>query len=139
MVLAYPFVTIARRELYSSFRNHWFLLISVILLILAASIVAPGFSISGGKEQPEIRAVLLSLIHLQMYTIPLLALILSYDGILAERERGGYDLLRSYPIRYLDLLLGKWLGALVILLLALIIGFSFPLYERSSGWPSLRP
>ena len=68
--------------------------------------------------------LLLSLIHLQMYAVPLFAFVLSYAGVLAEREQGTLDLLLSYPIVYRDLILGKWLGFCSILGFAIVAGIA---------------
>ena len=83
-----------------------------------------GFSFAGPESAVDSRALLLSLIHLQMYVVPLFAFVLSYAGVIAEREQGTLDLLLSYPIAYRDLILGKWLGFSAILCVAVATGIS---------------
>jgi Cu-processing system permease protein len=116
--------TIARRELNKSIGNLWLPLVAGLLLISNAVVVRIGFSFAGPENPVDPRALLLSLIHLQMYAVPLFAFVLSYAGVLAEREQGTLDLLLSYPIAYRDLILGKWLGYCSTLGLAIVIGIA---------------
>jgi Cu-processing system permease protein len=96
---------IARRELKKNIVNLWLPLVAGLLLIVNLVVVRIGFSIAGGESAVDARALLLSLIHLEMYVVPLFAFVLSYAGVLAEREQGTLDLLLSYPIVYRDLIL----------------------------------
>ncbi|MBW2713699.1 MAG: ABC transporter permease subunit, partial [Deltaproteobacteria bacterium] len=114
--------TIAKKEARSHVQNLWLPIAALLLLLLNLGLAKIGFSFVGSDGEIDTRATLLSLIHLQMYLVPLLAFILSYGGILAERELGTFDLLLSYPLGYRDILLGKWLGYSGIFALALLIG-----------------
>ncbi|HRG71653.1 MAG TPA: ABC transporter permease subunit, partial [Thauera aminoaromatica] len=55
--------------------------------------------------------------------IPLIALVLGFDAIVGERERGSLDLLLSMPITRLELLLGKYLGLAGALTFSTVAGF----------------
>jgi Cu-processing system permease protein len=116
--------TIARRELSKSVGNGWLLLVAGLLVISNGVVVRIGFSFAGPDVPVDPRALLLSLIHLQMYAVPLFAFVLSYAGVLAEREQGTLDLLLSYPIEFRDLILGKWLGYCTTLGFAIVIGIA---------------
>jgi Cu-processing system permease protein len=116
--------TIARRELKKNIVNLWLPLVAGLLLIVNLVVVRIGFSIAGGESAVDARALLLSLIHLEMYVVPLFAFVLSYAGVLAEREQGTLDLLLSYPIVYRDLILGKWLGFCSTLGFAVVAGIA---------------
>jgi Cu-processing system permease protein len=115
---------IAQRELKKSIGNLWLPLVAGLLLIVNLVVVRIGFAIAGPESPVDARALLLSLIHLQMYVVPLFAFVLSYAGVLAEREQGTLDLLLSSPIVYRDLILGKWLGFCSILGLAIAAGIA---------------
>jgi Cu-processing system permease protein len=115
---------IAQRELKKNIVNLWLPLVAGLLLIVNLVVVRIGFSIAGPESPVDARALLLSLIHLQMYAVPLFAFVLSYAGVLAEREQGTLDLLLSYPIVYRDLILGKWLGFCSVLGLAIVVGIA---------------
>jgi Cu-processing system permease protein len=115
---------IAQRELKKNIVNLWLPLVAGLLLIVNLVVVRIGFSIAGPESPVDARALLLSLIHLQMYVVPLFAFVLSYAGVLAEREQGTLDLLLSYPIVYRDLILGKWLGFCSVLGIAIVVGIA---------------
>ena len=134
---ALAIATIARRELNKSIGNLWLPLVAGLLLISNAVVVRIGFSFAGPENSVDPRTLLLSLIHLQMYAVPLFAFVLSYAGVLAEREQGTLDLLLSYPIAYRDLILGKWLGYCTILGLAIIVGIAGAAVLMSDGGVSI--
>jgi len=115
---------IAQREFKKSISNLWLPLVTGLLLVVNLGVTRIGFSFAGPDGSVDPRALLLSLIHLQMYAVPLFAFILSYAGVLAEREQGTLDLLLSYPIVYRDLIFGKWLGFCSILGVAIAIGIA---------------
>jgi Cu-processing system permease protein len=70
-----------------------------------------------------IEVTIASLVSLVIYLVPLIALILGFDAIVGERERGSLDLLLSMPITRVELLLGKYLGLAAALSLATVVGF----------------
>jgi Cu-processing system permease protein len=55
--------------------------------------------------------------------VPLIALLLSYDAIIGEVERGTMALLLSYPVARWQVVLGKFLGHLLILGFATVFGY----------------
>lgn len=122
---------ISKKEIVHNIKNYWFLLSAFVLFLTNFFIVYFGDIISGDYSQTDIRALLLSIIHLQMYLIPLFAFTLSYDAILSEKESGTFDLILSYRVSLLDILLGKLFGNSVIFALSFVVGFlpvSFYLY-----------
>ncbi|HJO23153.1 MAG: ABC transporter permease subunit [Myxococcota bacterium] len=128
--------TVAKKEAKTNLRSPSFLSIALLLLILNFAVISFSVSFSGFEGQADPRAMLLSLINLQMYIVPLLALIVSYDGLLRERELGTLDLLLSYPLEFSDMVIGKWLGFSAVLGLAIILGFLLPAYRMfGSGIP----
>ncbi|HIH2763603.1 MAG TPA: ABC transporter permease [Candidatus Azoamicus sp.] len=116
---------IAKKEMGFNFYNYWFLLSAIIFCSTNFIIIYFGETISGDYSQTDIRSLSLSVIHLQMYLIPLLAFILSYDAILSEREAGTLDLILSYRITLFDILTGKLLGNSVVFMFSFLLGF-FP-------------
>lgn len=114
---------IAKKEIVFNFYNYWFLLSAIIFCSINFIIIYFGEIISGDYSQTDIRSLSLSVIHLQMYIIPLLSFILSYDSILSEREAGTLDLILSYRITLFDILTGKLLGNSFIFMFAFLTGF----------------
>lgn len=114
---------IAKKEINFNFLNYWFLLTAFIFCTTNFMIIYFGETLSGDHSQTDIRSLSLSIIHLQMYLIPLLSFILSYDSILSENESGTLDLILSYKIDFSEILIGKLLGNSTIFTLSFMIGF----------------
>jgi Cu-processing system permease protein len=64
-----------------------------------------------------------SLTSLSVYLVPLMALIISFDSIAGEVERGTLPLYLAYPISRSELLLGKLAAQLVLVSIALFLGY----------------
>ncbi len=116
---------IMKKEIVFNFSNYWVYLSAFIFCFINLIIIYFSEIISGDYSQTDIRSLLLSIIHLQMYLISLLSFILSYDAILSEKESGMLDLILSYKITFFDILLGKLFGNSLIFIISFLIGF-FP-------------
>ena len=55
--------------------------------------------------------------------MPLIALLLGFDAIVGETERGTMMLLLTYPLSRKQLVLGKFLGHAAILAFATVLGY----------------
>jgi Cu-processing system permease protein len=58
-----------------------------------------------------------------MYVLPLMALMLSFDALVGEFEHGTMLLLLTYPVARWQIIFGKFLGHMVILLVAILVGY----------------
>jgi Cu-processing system permease protein len=114
---------IAAKEFRDRIRNRWVIAVAVIFTLFALAIAYFGAAQQGEVGLHNIQVTIASLVSLVIYLIPLIALILGYDAIVGERERGSLDLLLSMPITRLELLLGKFLGLAGALASATIAGF----------------
>jgi Cu-processing system permease protein len=114
---------IARKELGDGLRNRWLLAISLLFAVLAVGIAWLGAAASGQLGFTSIPATIASLASLATFLIPLIALLLAYDGIVGEEENGTLMLLLTYPLGRGQMLLGKFVGHGLILALATLIGF----------------
>lgn len=114
---------IAMKEFRDRIRNSWVIAISVIFTLFALAIAYFGSAQQGEVGLRNIEVTIASLVSLVIYLIPLIALILGYDAVVGERERGSLDLLLSMPITRLELLLGKFLGLSAALASATFVGF----------------
>ena len=101
--------------------------------MLAVALVFAVFSLviayAGGAQQGAVglrslEFTVTSLVSLVIYLVPLIALLLGFDAIVGERERGSLDLLLAYPITRGELLLGKYLGLSLALALAMLAGLA---------------
>ena len=115
--------TIAAKEFRDRIRNRWVIAVAVIFTLFALAIAYFGSAQQGEVGFRSIEVTIASLVSLVIYLIPLIALILGYDAIVGERERGSLDLLLSMPITRLELLLGKFSGLSAALACATLAGF----------------
>ncbi len=115
--------TIAQKEFWDRIRNRWVLAVTAIFVFFALVIAYFGASQQGVVGFSSIELTIASLVSLAIYLVPLIALILGYDAIVGERERGSLDLLLALPITRLELLLGKYLGLSAALVFSIAAGF----------------
>jgi Cu-processing system permease protein len=64
-----------------------------------------------------------SLTSLAVYLVPLLALLMSFDAVAGEVERGTLPLVLTYPVGRSEILAGKFLAHLAVLAIALAAGY----------------
>ena len=114
---------IASKEFWDRIRNRWVLAVAAVFTAFALVIAYFGAAQQGAVGFHGIEVTIASLVSLVIYLIPLIALILGYDAIVGERERGSLDLLLSMPITRLELLLGKFSGLSAALAFSTLAGF----------------
>ncbi len=115
--------TIAGKEFWDRIRNRWVLAVALVFTVFALVIAYFGSAQQGSVGLNSIEVIIASLVSLVIYLIPLIALILGFDAIVGERERGSLDLLLSMPITRFELLLGKYLGLAGALTFSTVAGF----------------
>jgi Cu-processing system permease protein len=116
-------LVIAAKEWRDRIRNRWVVAVAVIFALFALAIAYFGAAQQGEVGFHGIETTVASLASLVIYLVPLIALILGYDAIVGERERGSLELLLSMPITRFEVLLGKYLGLAAALASATVIGF----------------
>lgn len=114
---------IAGKEFWDRIRNRWVLAVSVVFTVLALVIAYFGSAQQGSVGFHSVEVTIASLVSLVIYLVPLIALVLGFDAIVGERERGSLDLLLAMPITRLELLLGKFLGLAAALSFSTVAGF----------------
>ncbi len=115
--------TIASKEFWDRIRNRWVLAVALVFTVFALVIAYFGAAQQGEVGFRSIGFTIASLVSLVIYLVPLIALLLGFDAIVGERERGSLDLLLSMPITPLELLLGKFFGLATALAFSSIAGF----------------
>ena len=124
---------LAAKEFRDRLRNRWVLAVAVVFTAFSLLITYFGSAAQGQIGPRSIELTIASLVSLVIYLIPLIALLLGFDAIVGERERGSLDLLLALPITRLELLLGKYLGLAAALTLSTVAGFALVagvLYQR---------
>jgi Cu-processing system permease protein len=115
---------LAAKEFSDRVRKRWVLAVALVFTVFSLAITYFGSAAQGQIGPRSIEATIASLVSLVIYLIPLIALLLGFDAIVGERERGSLDLLLALPITRLELLLGKYLGLAAALVLSTLAGFS---------------
>ncbi len=112
--------TIAKKEFMDNIRSKWIIAISIIFIILTivSSYVAGGQGEFGGMEETVV-----SLLSISVLLIPLIAIMLGFSTIAGEAEKGALYVVLSYPVRRVEVLLGKFLGLGSVLAVTPLIGF----------------
>src|SRR5574337_152587 len=119
----HPILTIAAKEFRDRIRNRWVLAVALVFTAFALVIAYFGAAQQGAVGFRGIEVTIASLVSLVIYLVPLIALILGFDAIVGERERGSLDLLLSLPLTRLELVLGKFVGLAATLACATVAGF----------------
>ena len=117
---------IAIKEWRDGLRNRWVAAAILLLAGLALLLALLGATPGGEVKASALAVTLASLASLTVYLLPLLALMLAYDAVVGEAERGTLLLLLSYPVPRWAVILGKFTGHLGILALALLVGYGGP-------------
>lgn len=113
----------AHCEFRIAFRNRWVAIATVLMVLFALVLAAAGAAPTGDIGADSLSVTVASLTSLAVYLVPLLALLMSFDAIAGEVERGTLPLLLTYPISRLQVLLGKLLAHLAVLTLAVVLGY----------------
>lgn len=114
---------IAGKEFRDRIRNLWVLSVALIFALFALAIAYFGSAQQGAVGFRGIDVTIASLVSLVIYLVPLIALILGYDAVVGERERGSMELLLSMPITRFEILLGKYVGLAGALAVSTLVGF----------------
>jgi len=123
---------IAGKEFRDRIRNLWVLSVALIFSLFALAIAYFGTAQQGTVGFRGIDVTIASLVSLVIYLVPLIALILGYDAVVGERERGSMELLLSMPITRSEILLGKYLGLSGALAVSTLAGFGAGLLPMAS-------
>lgn len=112
---------LAQKELRDGLRNRWVAMTIAVLTALALSLYFLGSAATGTTQADSLSVTLVSLVSLSVYLLPLIALMLSFDSLVGEFERGTMLLLAAYPVARWQIVIGKFVGHMLILLLAIVI------------------
>jgi len=120
--------TIAKRE----FKNYFsspvaytvaFLVLTIIGVIFVLNMLSLSSNASGMSNAPDSRIVTGPMSFMLMLAIPALTMRLVAD----ELRMGTMELLMTAPLRDYELVVGKWLGAFLFILVLIGVSLVFPL------------
>lgn len=116
-------LTIAAKEFRDGLRNRWVVAATLLLAGLALALAFLGSAPTGAVGASPLAVTVVSLASLSIFLIPLIALMLAFDALVGEIERGTMMLLLSYPVARWQVLVGKFLGHGALLALAILLGY----------------
>lgn len=129
---------VAAIELHLGTRNRWLLLSAIVLTGFALVLGFVGAAPTGTVKVDPLTVSVANLATLTVYLIPLMALLLAFDAIAGEVERGTIQLALASPITRTSFIAGKFLGHLVVLAAAVAIGYGLAgaaVYLFAGGTP----
>ena len=117
-------VTIMIRELHHSLKNRYLISMIIILAALGLTLVSIGSSATGAVKVDRLTVQVASLSSLSIFLVPLIALFISFDSVVGEKEQGRLILELSYPITRFEWLIGKYLGHWLAVIIAILVGYT---------------
>lgn len=113
---------LTRAEMLILRRNWWLVMATVIMVLFALALTFAGSAPTGTLGVDMLTISVSSMTTLAVYLAPLLALMMSFDAIAGERDRGTLSLLLTYPAGRGEILMGKFLAHVAALGIATGIG-----------------
>lgn len=105
-------------ELLERARDRWVLVISVLFALLASAV-----GLYGRTADADVAKLTgPSLVTLASLLVPLVALVLSHDAVVGERERNTLGLLLSLPVGRFEVVFAKLIGRGLALTAAVVLG-----------------
>ncbi len=125
-------LAIAEREFRSIFLSPlaWWVATAFSFLMGYFFVLILGF-----VRQAEMREILNNMLVILMFLMPLVTMRL----VAEERRQNTFELLLTSPIRDVEVILGKFLGALAFLLFLLLLTAPYPLLLYAYGKPETGP
>lgn len=113
----------ARRELRDALASRWFLLYTLAFAVLATAVSFMSLAGAGSLGFAGFGRTAAGLLNLVMLIVPLMAITAGAGCIAGERERGTLLYLLAQPVARVEVLLGKFLGLAVAMIVSVCLGF----------------
>ncbi len=113
----------AAAESRVAMRNRWVAIAVLMMALFSIVLSAAGTAPTGQLGADKLSVTVASLTSLAVYLVPLVALLMSFDAIAGEVERGTLPLMLTYPISRVEVIAGKLAAHLAILAIALTVGY----------------
>ncbi|GAA0302970.1 ABC transporter permease [Rhodovulum strictum] len=113
----------AAAETRIALRNRWVAIAVAMMALFSMVLSATGSAPTGILGADRLSVTVASLTSLAVYLVPLVALLMAFDAVAGEVERGTLPLVLTYPVSRAELILGKFLAHLGVLALAVAVGY----------------
>lgn len=129
---------VARKDFQDAVRSRWLLALTALFVLIVSVVVyvlrpAPGQTVSTSALIGAVQGALVTTL------VPLIALVVSYNAVVGERETGSLKLLLSLPHSRSDVVFGKLAGRSAAIAVPVSVGFLLPALVAAIGPLSLRP
>jgi len=116
--------TIAKKEFMDNIRNKWIIVISLFYIVF---IILSAYFTGGQAGENEIFGTIEATVGFAIFftiiLIPIISIILGYSTIVGEAETGSLSVVLAYPVKRVEVILGKFFGLGSILFVTPFIGF----------------
>ncbi|MFC6786917.1 ABC transporter permease [Halobaculum halobium] len=130
---------VARKDFQDAVRSRWLLGLTAFFVLLVSVVV---YLVRPGAGQTLSTSALLGSIFIRdalvTTLIPLIALVVSYNAVVGERETGSLKLLLALPHSRADVVFGKVAGRAGAIAVPVSIGFLLPALVAAIGPLSLQ-
>lgn len=113
----------ARQDIRVARRNRWTFLATMLMTVFALALALFAAGQSGEAKADTLTLTAASVATLSVYLVPLIALLVSYDAIAGEVERGTLALVLATPLGRAELFAGKFIAGTIIVGSAVMISF----------------
>lgn len=128
---------IARRELGAIFVQPIAYVFTIVMLFITGFIFAAQISIPvvQGGPPPTVASILSTFTFLSIFTLPAVTMRLLSE----EQQSGTIELLMTFPVRDMEVVIGKWLAGLIFYLFVLLFTLIYPFMLIRFGNPDIGP
>ena len=120
----HPIWLIAKQEFTLNRRNRWVVSFALLFSVLTVLISLLGMVTSGYSGFQDFVRTSASIINLGGFIVPLFALLLGVFSFLTHREH--LELIVTQPVSRANVILGKYLGLILTVVGATLLGFGLP-------------
>ncbi|SLN37360.1 ABC-2 family transporter protein [Roseovarius gaetbuli] len=117
-------LAIAMAEFRIQRRNRWLVSATSLMTLFALALTFAGSAPTGTLGVDLLTVSVASMTTLAVYLAPFLALMIGFDAIAGEAERGTLGLVLTYPLSRGEMLLGKFAAHLLVLSIAIALGLA---------------
>lgn len=122
--MKHPVYWIAVQEFTLNRRNRWVVSFAILYCLLTFLLSIFGMVTSGYSGLQDFVRTSVSVVNLSGFVVPLFALLLGVFSFLAHREH--LELMVTQPVSRAQVILGKYLGLLLTVLGAVLLGLGLP-------------
>ena len=131
--------TIATKELRTYFTSPvadaaFFVFLAIVGIVFTLQKTTPA-----GPYSPPPQADMQGLTGSMVFVLILLSPIVTMRLVAEERSTGTLEVLMTSPVREYEVVLGKYLAAVILYAVMMVLTFEFPLLLRIYGKPDLAP